>query len=161
MASEPSPPPHLNEFSSEFHRIRCQQRSNLLYQQPERATLISIGQGWLNGSTACICSKSSAVGNKRLLIQSQNRKLRSGIAFCSRGCQQQLFPFLSLILAFSLLLSLISYLLVLFLLPSASLLSVLLVLLLGLVLGPGLWMSASMVVLPLKSQSFKCQKLHY
>ena len=89
------------------------------------------------------------------------RKLRSGIAFCSMSCRQQFFPFLLLLLLFSLLLSLISYMLVLFLLPSASLLSVLLVLMLGLVLGPGLWMSVSMVVLPINNQTYKCQKLHY
>ena len=89
------------------------------------------------------------------------RKLRSGIAFCSRSCRQQLFPFLFLLLLFSLLLSLISYMLVLFLLPTASLLSVLLVLMLGIGLGPALWMSASMVVLPLENQNYKCQKLHY
>ena len=89
------------------------------------------------------------------------RKLRSAIAFCSRSCRQQLFPFLFLLLLFSLLLSLLSYIIVLFLLPSASLLSVLLVLMLGLVLGPGMWLSASMVVLPINNQTYKCQNLHY
>ena len=158
--------PSLNTFDSGFLRVQCPRLSSLPYQHPERMTLISTGLGQISSkiSSSKICSDAKSCLHDVPVFLPLNhicRKLSSGIAFCSRSCRQQFFPFLFLLLLFSLLLSIISYMLVLFLLPSASLLSVLLVLMLGLVLGPGLWMSASMVVLPINNQTYKCQKLHY